>query len=233
MSYCSPCTQNANNAATRTDASIMYRPKAHWRPKTWLFIDEKQNKFEQPTLELIVAEVTGFRHENKLPPIPYLNETITHFTMLSDDSYAPNREAYQIANHVKVGVAQYVKGALAFASGKFFKSDEELFVPKEQAERRALRCLNCPFNQVVVNGRTRHHPSLAQSKFCSLKGARSTSVDGALHLCAKCTCDLACKVHFTPEFIVNASTEQTLENLKGEWMGINGKPMKCWIPEGQ
>jgi hypothetical protein len=151
--------------------------------------------------------------------------------MRSDAAYTPWIEYYTPDHQVHLSASQYLKGALAFVKASMVLSDEELFVDQAEAERRALICLNCPRNVPLVNGASINHQSLAQSKFCKLAEGRQTSVDGALQLCGVCTCVTRCKVHFSQKFIEESSTEQLLGQFKQEYVGRNGKTMKCWIAD--
>lgn len=204
------------------------RPLAPWFPPTYLFIDESQNKFENPDLSLVIAQVTQFRHENNLPAIAYLQETILNFTMLSDDRYAQHREMYNPSPEVSLSAKQYIAAAFAYLHARTL-TPEELFVTQEEAERRAAICLNCPRNVHTVNGRTKQDPGLGQSKFVQLAKGRTTTVDNSLNLCGVCTCVLTGKVHISPQIIKESTTQELLGQFKQEYVMLNGKPGHCWI----
>lgn len=238
---CIPCGQNkksANQSTTQTMPDIhtqMVRPAPHYKPRIYVFRDNQDppTTFEDPDLDTLLARIVRYRYENNLAPIPHLKELTLHYTMLSSDEHLPYREYYTTDQTVHISAAQYLKSALAFAKAATIYTDSTLFVPPEQAERRALICLNCPRNLKMVNGRTADNPNFAQAKFCQLKENssthRQTDYDNALGLCGLCTCKLSCKVHFSLSFIKEASTKQLLQQFKQEYVGLNGRPHKCWI----
>ncbi len=226
---CVPCgAKRATHKANNTQ-NLMFKPKANWSPSFWVFVDENNKTYQADSLELVLSQIIQFRHENKQAPIPFLKEVVINFTMLSNDAYQAYRESYTPSAQVQTSALAYLKGALAYTKAKLFSSDEELYVEQKVAEKRAAICAGCPYNKVSVNGRTKHDPSLAQSKFCELKEPRRTSVDGLLHLCAKCNCKNECKIHFTKEFIYSATTQDLETELKREILMLTNKPGKCWI----
>jgi hypothetical protein len=225
---CIPCNQKKLMAAQ----GQIIRPQAPWFPPLYIYIDEQDNRFEDPNLDLLLARITQFRAENKMPEIPYLKEVVVNFTMLSNDAYIPYYEFYTPNHQVHLSVSQYTKAASALIKG-IMRTPEELFVSQEKAELRAARCLNCPFNSQMVNGRTKAHPGFGQSQFVKLaqQHNRTTTMDNALQLCSKCTCLLPAKVHFKLDIIKESSTETLLREFDKEYIGKNGRNMRCWIAQ--
>lgn len=220
-----PATVPSPDGAVTT----MYRPKAHYVPSSWVFIDEFGNHFEDRDINVLVARIIQFRHENKYPDIAHLLAVVETFTLSSDDKYFPYREPYVLSAEVPLSVKTIMKGALGYLKG-VIKGDD-ILVDQKTADARSLVCMNCPYNMVVVNGQTKESAGMAQSRFCSLRGARRVNAEGALHLCGKCSCLNSCKVWFKKDFIVDASTKEVIERLKGEVLGLNGNSMRCWITD--
>lgn len=239
MGECIPCkAAKSAMTSTITDNPTLYsdsmvRPIGQYTPAVYRFRDEQepQNTFEDTDINRLMARVVQFRFENSLPDILYLKEVILHFTMMSDETHAPYREFYETSPEVHLSAKQFAKSALAFVKANTIYSESELFVTKDIAEKRALTCLNCPRNLKTVNGRGVSSPTLAQSKFCQLAKERTTDFDGALGVCGQCQCMNRCKIHFTYKFIEDASTVQLMQQFRQEYVGLNGKPMKCWIGE--
>jgi hypothetical protein len=141
---CIPC--NANNQSNPT---IFYRGKNQYTPLPYVYVDEKNTIFEDPDLDLLVARVTQFRHENGMAPIPYLKQVIETFTFLSDDKYINFRESYLFSADKKLNMMQYIKGAAAYVKGALFGVE---FVSQAVAEKRGARCLNCMYNRPDQRG---------------------------------------------------------------------------------
>lgn len=235
---CSACEAKARQNAARqaaahiNAANVLARPRPGFTPAVYRFRDTEQppNTFEDADLTNLLARIVQHRFENKLPEIAHLKDVVINFTMLSAEAYAPYIEYYTPDHQVHLSASQYVKAALAFATAALVIPDDKLFVDAAIAEKRALHCLRCPFNAKVVNGRNVDNPTLAQSKFCQLSKDRpKTSVHGALGVCSQCTCVVSCKVNFSKEFIESASTTQLLAQLGQEVLGLDGRPLKCWI----
>lgn len=222
---CSGCSKGR---VTINNNMSFYRSLPNHTPAEYLFVDENSKEFRHQDLETIVAQIVQYRFENKLPDIAYLNEAIQTFTLLHDDKYIPFREAYTPNVEVPLSVKTLITGAIGYF--KAAVAGESAFVELPTAEVRAGVCLNCPYNATIVNGNTKESPNLAQSKFCALRGTRRVSVEGGLQICAKCTCLNACKVWFKKEVIREGTPPTTLKSFEGEWLGLNGMPMHCWIP---
>ena len=206
------------------------RPIAEFTPSIYRFrAADNPQLFESPDLNLVLSQVTTFRHENELPPIPYLREVIIDFTMRSDDAYLPYTTYYQTNEEVHLSAKEHILGALAYVKAKTTSDINTLLVSQQLAEHRALTCLNCPRHLPILNGHTVNSPSLAQSKFAQLAKNRHTSVDNALHICGVCTCLCRAKVHFTLDFIKESSSRQLLQEFKQKYVGLNGKDHQCWI----
>lgn len=220
---CIPC--GANNQSNPT---IFYRGKNQYIPLPYVYVDENNNIFEDPSLELLVARVTQFRHENGMAPIPYLAPVIESFTFLSDDKYAEFREAYVFKAETHLNMLQYLRGAAAYVKGALFGVE---LVGQAVAEKRGSRCLDCMYNQQVVNGRTKEDLNLAQSKFCQLRGERRVTMEPSLHICAKCTCVTGCKIWFSKKFIDEGTTQALKSELERSMLLISGKTGKCWITD--
>ena len=225
--------QNSQIAQQPDLTSQLVRPVPSFTPHTFRFRDETEppTTFEDTNLDLMMARIVQFRFENKLAPILHLKQVVLHFTMLSDEAYAPYREYYYTSTDVHVSAKQYLKAALAFVQASTIMKDEDLFVDQAEAERRATVCLNCPRNIHYINGHDANSPTLGQSKFCQLAKGKTTTADGALGVCGVCTCINKCKVHFKQDFIRKASTLQLLGQFEQEYLGKNGKPHKCWIAD--
>jgi hypothetical protein len=225
---CIPCGQKAKNAP----AGQILRPKSPWFPPTYLYIDEQSNKFEDPSLDLLLARIIQHRAENNLAEIPYLKEVVINFTMLSNDAYIPYYEFYTPNREVHISVTQYAKAASALIKG-VMRTPEELFVEQSKAEKRAGICSICPFNSIVVNGRSKAHPGFGQSQFAKLatQNGKKTTMDNLLHICSKCTCLLPAKVHFKLDIIKESSTDTLLKQFDQEVVMKNGKSARCWIAQ--
>lgn len=217
-------------APTPEDADHkLARPIAGYTPAVYRFRQtEPEKTFEHTDLDLLLAQITQFRFENELPPIPYLKEVVLDFTMRSDSAHEPYTQYYQTSHDVHLSAKEYLLGALAFTKAKL-ATPEDLFVSPEHAEQRALTCLNCPRHIHSVNGRSATSPSLVQSRFAQLAKGRTTTVDNALKVCGVCTCLTRAKVHFKLDFIKKASSSRLLQMFKQRYMGLNGKPHVCWI----
>ena len=233
---CSSCAKRALEIQQRLqqqgtlEEGSLARPKAPWFPPMYTFKDEQDppNEFEDPDLNTLMAKVIQFRHENSLPDIAYLHNVILHYTMMSNPIYEQHIEWYVPDATVHLSVKQYALSALAYVKATTH-TPENIFVDQETAELRAATCLNCPRNVPKVNGRTRDDQGFGQSRFAQLAKDRHTSVDNLLHLCGTCTCLLKAKVHFTQEFIEDATTEELLRQFTQEYVGLNGRPHTCWI----
>ena len=219
--------------ASEPAANTLARPVLGFTPPVYRFRDEQEppNTFEDVSLDLLLARITQFRFENQLPDIAYLKQVVINFTMLSDAEYTPYIEHYVPDQVVHISAAQYIKGAIAFASARLVLTEAETFVDQAEAERRALICLNCPRNIEKINGTTAASPNMLQSKFAQLAAGRTTSVDGALKVCGVCTCLNRAKVHFQGEFIKESTTQQLMGQFKQEYVGLNGRPHRCWIAD--
>lgn len=236
---CASCQQRAHEASLRAakqKAALenaehqLARPKSPWFPPLYAFKDEQDpaNEFTDPDLQMLIMRIIQFRHENNLPDIPYIQNVVLHYTMMSNPDYLPHIEWYTPNHEVTVSVKQYALSALAYVKAATHSPDNVL-VDAEEAERRAAICVNCPRNIPKINGRTKHDPSFAQSRFAQLAQGRTTSLDGMLNLCGVCTCMLTAKIHFTQEFIEDATQQELLRQFTQEYVGVNGKPMQCWI----
>lgn len=233
---CSSCAKRALEAQQRLqqkaapqDGSLA-RPKAPWFPPLYSFKDEQEpaNEFEDTDLQRLVARIIQFRHENALPDIAYLQNVILHYTMMAHPDYAQHIEWYIPDATVNLSVKQYALSALAYVKATTHNPDN-VFVDQATAEERATTCLNCPRNVPKVNGRTKDDQGFGQSRFAQLAKDRQTSVDNLLHLCGTCSCLLKAKVHFTQDFIEDATTEELLRQFTQEYVGLNGRPHMCWI----
>lgn len=214
--------------------SLLARPIQGFTPAIYRFKQNEdmygeQKLFEAADLNLLLAQIIQYRFENKLPEIAYIKEVVLDFTMRSDEAYVPYIQYYQTSESVHLSAKDYLLGALAFMKAKTIKSQEELFVSPELAEKRALTCLNCPRHLTQVNGHTVNTPSLIQSRFAQLAHDRKTSVDGALQICGVCTCLTKAKVHFNLDFIKAASSEQVLKSFTQQYTGLDSHPHVCWI----
>lgn len=234
---CSSCGQKSRSHATYTTAAVpgtdtLVRPKAGFTPSVYRFEDEQQPavKFEDTDLDLLLARIVQYRHENKLPAIAYLKDVVVNHTMTTDENYTAFTEHFTPDPQVHLSAKQYIKSAIAFAKAAL-TPDEDLFVPQDEAERRALVCLNCPRNVQFLNGHDANSPTLAQSQFCQLAEGKTTTVDGSLGLCGVCTCVNKCKVHFNKEFIRKSATKELLGQFDQQYIGRNGKIHTCWISE--
>lgn len=215
-------------------ADLLARPIAEFKPTSYKFQSadvakgQEPKLFESNDLTLVLAQIVQYRYENKMPAIRFLRELVIDYTMRSNADYAPYTTYYQTNEQVHLSAKEYLLGAVAYAKAKL-TADEDLFVPQEQAEKRALTCLNCPRHVPILNGHTVNSPSLAQSKFAQLAQGKTTTVDGALHICGVCTCLCRAKVHFNLDFIKSSSTTRLLQEFKETYVGLNGKDHQCWI----
>lgn len=214
---------------------LLARPIAEFTPQIYRFKSadsipgEEAKLFESNDLNLVLAQVTQYRHENKLKPIKFLKELVVDYTMRSDETLAPYTTYYQTNEQVHLSAKEHMLGAAAYLRAKTVMSNEQLFVAQDKAEKRALTCLNCPRHIPMLNGHTVNSPSLAQSQFARLAADKKTTVDNALMICGVCTCLCKAKVHFQLDFIKSASSPRLLQEFKQKYIGLNGQDHRCWI----
>lgn len=222
---CADC----GKAGATLNSSQFYRILPGFSVSEYVFVDETGVEFRNANLNLITAQIVQFRFENALADIPYLSQVVETFTLLSDDKYVGKREEYTANIEVPLGIKELMKGALGYFNTAF--RGEAAFVDQATAELRASRCMICPYNQQIVNGHTKETPTLAQSKFCTLRGSRRVTTEGALQICAICTCLNGCKVQFKKEVIAEGTTKGTMDQFERDILMLDGKVHKCWIAD--
>lgn len=200
------------------------------RKSEWWWQDELNYVFDEgySTKEALLMHITKYRHENALPQIPFLSDVVENF-ICSQECMSQYSIEYLPDYQVAVSASQYLHGAKAWLKGNLL--GDAALVSQEIAEKRGTVCMNCPFNQTVVNGKQKHDRDFANSEFARLKGDRKTSIDGALQVCAMCTCSNENKVWFSDEVIYAGLNEELKQKFVQTWLGVNNKPMNCWMKE--
>lgn len=121
-------------------------------------------------------------------------------------------------------VRQYASGAIA--ASKVIVSRDGIS-SQEEAERRAIICVNCPHNKL-----NKEHSRLRRYSDNFVKWAigsfRKTSLDDKLFSCEVCSCPLRAKVHTAIKIVRESLTEEDKARLPMGLPGRDGSPVYCW-----
>lgn len=174
------------------------------------------------TFEALEYHVQQYRKQNNLPPIENFRECWEHFICVNsqkDFKMCCPRED-KIARSFK----QYIAGGLAYIKS-IFQKEEEKFVQKEEAQRRADMCLQCQLN------RKNYGHNFAQYYTDKLMrrsvGNRFVNNWQQLYTCMGCSCILNSKVWFNEKTVGTSLLREDIVKLRGA-KDSKGKPIKCW-----
>jgi len=173
------------------------------------FIDPDTNyHYSADSFTSLVSFIVNYRAQNRLKPIVGLGQVINNYLCGLPCNSGKCRQA-----KLKRGFYQYVKGGIALLENLYF--GEEHMVPQEEADRRALICLECKFNVIVDKG-----PFIRWSDDLALAcvGNRKSTYHDALGNCEGCSCCLRAKVFFKGPFKLS-------KKEVSEMRAANGK---CW-----
>jgi hypothetical protein len=98
----------------------------------------------------------------------------------------------------------------------------EVFVPQEEAEKRAEICAGCEFNMNIAGSCGACADRLARA--LTIIGSRRTRLDDKLGACALCSCALRVAVHIPLE----AQHAGLSQELKEDFRRVD----YCWKREG-
>lgn len=173
------------------------------------------------TFEELEDHVQTYRAQNGLPPITQFREVWEHY--VCSNNPAMQRECCPVDAEIARTFRQYVSGAKVFVKS-LLQKEEDKFVDKKEAERRAEICMNCPFNRK----NTGH--SLAQfytDKFMAMSvGKRRVKQWQHLYTCMGCSCILATKVWFSAKIVGQSMTREDITKMRA----MNPR---CWQLEAR
>ena len=184
----------------------------------------------------LVSHVTQRREALQYPPIPYLDLQIQHYLyMVGEAPRSHFVKADVIADIPRTIQGDVVTGArIALelsrqaATGIFTATQPSGFTTKQEAERRAKICVNCPKNVLIRKNKLQRINNKIASLF-TLR--RNTRYDDRLYDCGVCGCPLAEKVHFADELIRDVTPRKyKAEHFPENFIGIDDRERyECWM----
>lgn len=173
------------------------------------------------SFEALEDHVQAYRLQNGLAPIDNFREVWEHY--VCSNNPAMRKECCPVDAVIARNFRQYVSGAKVFIKS-LLQKEEDKFVDKKEAERRAELCMNCPFNRK----NTGH--SLAQfytDKFMAMSvGNRRVKQWQHLFTCMGCSCILSTKVWFS-----NKLVGQSL--MREDILKMRAMNPRCWQLEAR
>lgn len=206
-----------------TDAPIkVLKDSKRTPPGGWRFEDPQTGfKFDRHyrTIDELMAHVDSYRAQNKLPPIPDLQENIEIYLCSQ-----PDMEGHCIEQAtIKRTAQQYLQGAKAAI--KTFFNPNAAFESQEVAQKRAEICVRCRHNR--KNSKHLRAQEYTDEVVSKVVGDRTTPLDSKLFTCELCTCPLRPKVHISQKIVQDSlSAKERLKLMKAT--DFEGKPLHCW-----
>ncbi len=160
-------------------------------PKVFRFKDpdKKGKRYEAPSLPALLALIKGYREQNELPPIEYLETVVEHYLCGLPEHIG----ACGPKGPLKRGLLATLKGGVALISNMLYNK----FVEQSVADERSAICAGCPENVFPDKG-----PFVAWSDDIAEQsvGSRKSAHHNELGNCGVCSCPLRAKTWWGGEF---------------------------------
>lgn len=157
-------------------------------PKVFKFKDPdiKTKRYEAQSMQGLLAIIRGYREQNELPPIEYLETVVEHYLCNLPEHIG----ACGPMPPLKRGLLATLKGGIALISNMLYNK----FVEQEVADERSAICAGCPENVFPDKG-----PFIAWSDDIAEQsvGSRKSKHHDELGNCGVCSCPLRPKVFYT------------------------------------
>jgi hypothetical protein len=160
-------------------------------PKVFRFPDpDKRGKvYEGVSYEDLYRKIRGYRSQNELPEIPYLETVVENYLCRLPEHIGSCRPRPPL----KRGLIPTIKGGIALITNLMYSK----FVPQDVADARSEVCLSCPKNVFPDKGKfIQWSDDLALQSI----GERKSKHHAELGNCEVCSCPMRCKVWYTGPF---------------------------------
>lgn len=157
-------------------------------PKRYIFKDpDKANKiYEGASYEDLFKKIRGYRSQNGLPEIPYLETVVENYLCRLPEHAGSCRPIPPL----KRGLIPTIKGGIALISNLMYSK----FVPQEVADARSEVCAGCPYNEFPDKGKfIEWADEMAQLSVGDRKSKHHTELGN----CGVCSCPLRAKVWYS------------------------------------
>lgn len=160
-------------------------------PRVYKFRDPdvRTKLYEASTMPGLLALIKGYRAQNELPPIEYLDTVVENFLC----GLPEHTGACGPAKPLKRGLIPTLKGGIALITNMLYSR----FASQEVADARGAICVQCPGNIFPdKDDFVKWSDDLAEQSVGKLRSAHHDQLGN----CAVCTCPLRAKVFWDGEF---------------------------------
>jgi hypothetical protein len=160
-------------------------------PRTFKFKDpDVRNKtYVGVSYEDLYRKIRGYRSQNELPEIPYLETVVEHYLCNLPEHIGSCRPRPPL----KRGLIPTIKGGIALIANLMYSK----FVPQETADARSYVCFTCPKNVFPDKGKfIQWSDDIAEMSV----GSRKAKYHEGLGNCGVCSCPMRAKVWYTGPF---------------------------------
>lgn len=164
-------------------------------------------KFEANDLPTLLARIRGYRSQNELDEIPFLETVVEHHLCTLPENVGACRHKPKL----KRDLFSYFKGGVALVRTYMYKS----FVSQEEADRRSAICKACTHNELYEKDAL---AAAADALAIMSIGDRKSKYHEEIGNCGICTCVMRAKVWSGEKF--GLSKDQAADMNK----------VGCWQP---
>jgi hypothetical protein len=136
----------------------------------------------------LIAQIRGYRAQNDLPEIPYLDTVVEHYLCMMPEhkGMCVNRPP------LRRDLMKTIRGGISVITSAMYNA----FAPQEKADERSAVCVGCPLNEFPDKTKF-----VEWSDALALKtiGSRKSAHHDELGTCMGCGCPLRCKVFYDGE----------------------------------
>lgn len=174
------------------------------------------------SFEDLEYHVQHYRTQNNLPQIENFRECWEHYIC---SNYPTNKNmCCPVEAAISRKFIQYISGGVAYLKLALQK-EENKFVEKEEAQRRADLCLKCQLNRKNYGHSFAHY--YTDKMMAKSVGNRRVDNWQNLFTCMGCSCILNSKVWFNGKIVGGSLLRDDIEKMKGA-KDYSGSPLKCW-----
>lgn len=160
-------------------------------PRVFKFKDPdiRTKQYESQSMEGLLTLIKGYRSQNELPPIEYLDTVVENYLCKLPE----HQGACVPRSPLKRGLFMALKGGVALISNMLYNKTVE----QEVADERSAICAGCPNNVFPDKG-----PFVAWSDDIAEQaiGSKRSKHHDELGNCGVCSCPMRPKVFYTGPF---------------------------------
>lgn len=182
-------------------------------PKTFKFPDpDTKRLFTGTSVKDLATQVSGYRKQNELEELEYLEATITNY-LCHLPEHKGLCEPYRQPNRT---IFQYMRGGIAVLKNIAYKR----FASQEVADERSEICANCPLNEFPNKG---HFITWIDEIAVLSIGERKSKRHNDLGVCGGCSCPMRAKVFYADRIKLTKDQAETMSKVPNCWQLLNAE----------